>query len=104
MKDCPDRPESESYKKYFDLSDFSMTRVDDNTCVVNGKMISLVDFKGVWTMTTTTEHQENGVWKPGMLTVSIPNVCNELGLKSRPWYEMYSSFNRKECPPKTGVC
>lgn len=104
FSDCVNKPASESYKNYFDLSEFTMERIDDEKCEVNGNMKSLVDFKGVWSMTTATEHKENGIWKTGILHISIPNVCAELVDQTRPWYQMYSSFDPKQCPPKKGVC
>lgn len=104
FNDCVDRPASQSYKHFFDLSEFTMERIDDEKVMVNGNMKSLVDFKGVWALAVSTEHKENGVWTKGILQVSVPNICNELTEKSRPWYQMYSSFDPKKCPPKTGVC
>lgn len=104
FSECINKPPAQSFKNYFDLTQFSMVREDDTTVVLNGHMTALKDFKGVWSLSTYTEHLENGVWKQGILQITIPNVCTELTEESRPWHKMYTAFDPKQCPPKTGVC
>lgn len=103
FNDCYNAPASQSFKHYFDMSEFTMERIDDEHVMLNGNIKSLKDFKGMWTMATTSEHQENGVWTKGILQINVPNICTELVDKSRPWYQMYSAFDSKQCPPKIGV-
>lgn len=73
--------------------------------MANGNMKSLVDLnKGIWSLSTNNEHQENGIWTRGILQVTVPNICTELTDETRPWHQMFSSFDPKQCPPTIGVC
>lgn len=104
---CPGE-EDKFIDKYFDMSELTFTRVDDENIIMDGAM--------TWTLETDAnqrvkviieiEKEKSGQWVQTPMTIVRDDFCGKMFIPTEYWYEFVKGFSgdQRNCPPPAGVC